>query len=199
MTDQYFKRYRLEYELRGPIPEPVLPAGFLWGAWNPGDADRHAAVKCAAFESELDADVFPCLGSYRGCRQLMRDIASQPGFLPGCTWLVLADHRSPQDSGREPDMNSVSDVGTIQGVVATDTLGSIQNVGVTPEYRGRGLGRALVLKALHGFQAAGLQRAYLEVTASNLPALQLYQQLGFRRTRTMYRAVELDLLATAAD
>jgi len=68
--------------------------------------------------------------------------------------------------------------------------GAIQNVGVVPEYRGRGLGRALVLQCLAGFQAAGVPRVYLEVTACNLPAVQLYRSIGFCLARTTYRAVE---------
>ena len=65
--------------------------------------------------------------------------------------------------------------------------GAIQNVGVVPGWRGCGVGRALVLKALHGFRAAGMRACYLEVTADNAPAVSLYRTLGFRCTRTHYK------------
>ena len=62
-------------------------------------------------------------------------------------------------------------------------------MGVTPAWRGRGLGEALLLQALHGFRSAGLGRGLLEVTAQNEAALRLYRRLGFRRTKTLYKAV----------
>ncbi len=68
-------------------------------------------------------------------------------------------------------------------------MGAIQNVGVAPPWRGRGIGEALVLQALHGFRRAGLARGLLEVTAQNEIAQRLYRRLGFRRTRTLYKAV----------
>ena len=55
----------------------------------------------------------------------------------------------------------------------------------------RGLGAALLLKALHGFRNAGLGRAFLEVTAQNDGAVRLYHRLGFRRRKTVYKTVEI--------
>ncbi|MCA9071315.1 MAG: GNAT family N-acetyltransferase, partial [Planctomycetaceae bacterium] len=65
----------------------------------------------------------------------------------------------------------------------------VQNVGVIPEHRGLGLGRALVLRSLEGFRSTGLKRVYLEVTADNKQAVTLYQSIGFKLTRTLYKAV----------
>src|SRR5438876_101155 len=87
-------------------------------------------------------------------------------------------------------MNADKLDGTIQGVVQTGQWGAVQNVGVAPEHRGRGLGRALVLKSLSGFRTAGVPRVYLEVTARNTAAVQLYRSLGFRLARTTYKAVD---------
>jgi len=36
-----------------------------------------------------------------------------------------------------------------------------------------------------------LPRAFLEVTAENVGAIRLYQRLGFRNVRTVYKAVEV--------
>ena len=81
--------------------------------------------------------------------------------------------------------------GTIQGIADDRLCGSIQNLGVAPEHRGLGLGKLLLLKALEGFWRAGLGRASLEVTAQNALAVTLYQKLGFRRVKTVYKAVEV--------
>jgi ribosomal protein S18 acetylase RimI-like enzyme len=77
----------------------------------------------------------------------------------------------------------------------SEQLGSIQNVGVVPEHRGRGLGRALVLKSLEGFALARLKRIVLEVTATNRPAVELYRSVGFHVVKTMYRSAPLEELA----
>jgi ribosomal protein S18 acetylase RimI-like enzyme len=124
--------------------------------------------------------VFPCLGEWVGCQRLMQEIHDKPGFLPGATWLVA--HESA--SGREY-------CGTIQGIRDYAGLGAIQNLGVTPEHRDRQLGTCLLMRALLGFQQAGLERAFLEVTAQNHDAIRLYQRVGFSKARTVYKAVEV--------
>ena len=68
--------------------------------------------------------------------------------------------------------------GTIQGIRDSAGLGAIQNLGVTPERRGQGLGKALLLRALAGFQQAGLKQAFLEVTAQNLARSVSTSRLG---------------------
>lgn len=56
---------------------------------------------------------------------------------------------------------------------------------VVPAYRGRGLGRALLLRAIDWSQAAGEPRIGLTVTDGN-PAERLYISAGFRRRRTLF-------------
>lgn len=161
------------------LPPPALPYGFRFIRWNEGLVDRHAAIKYESFRGELDSTIFPCLGELSACRRLMSDIASQPAFVPEATWLV--SRRSLPD-------DLYADCGTIQGLAASPQLGAIQNVGISPDARGLGLGRALVIKALHGFRSAGMRRVYLEVTAENAPAVDLYRSVGFRVIRTMYKS-----------
>lgn len=52
-------------------------------------------------------------------------------------------------------------------------------MGLTPKWRGQGLGRSLLNKALALAQQAGAQEVVLAVDAVNLPAKRLYQQAGF--------------------
>jgi ribosomal protein S18 acetylase RimI-like enzyme len=82
-----------------------------------------------------------------------------------------------------------SPCGSVQGLRERSGVGAIQNLGIVPAHRGRGLGAALLLQALHGFAQAGLARALLEVTAQNEGAIRLYRRLGFRRSKTLYKAV----------
>jgi GNAT superfamily N-acetyltransferase len=175
MAITYYKRLRMEIDLDGPLQRDSLPARFFWVPWDEGLLADHAEVKFQSFRHEIDAYVFPCLGDRYGCQRLMREIRRKPGFLPGATWLIAC----PEGY-----------VGTVQGVMDLGPIGAIQNLGVIPSYRGFGLGRALVCRALQGFREAGLRRAYLEVTAENNAAVQLYRHLGFRRAKTLYKAVD---------
>jgi ribosomal protein S18 acetylase RimI-like enzyme len=181
MSVSYFKRYRMELDLRGRRFLPMfVPSGYRLLAWKPELLEDHAAAKYESFRQEIDAEVFDCLAELNGCQRLMHEIYQKEGFLPEATWLAIY--------GAGGDMEAC---GTIQGIRATHKYGAIQNVGITPRHRGRGVGTALISAALMGFQQAGLSRAYLEVTAQNDRAVRLYKQLGFRRTKTLFKAVEL--------
>jgi mycothiol synthase len=59
-------------------------------------------------------------------------------------------------------------------------LGEIYVIAVDPDFRGLGLGRALVVAGLDWLARAGLRTAMLYVDATNAPALALYEDLGFR-------------------
>lgn len=169
----YIKRYRMELPLRDLPPVPELPVGFAWLAWRDDLLDVHAEVKFQCFRDELDSVVFPSLGHKAGCSELMWNISTRANFVPEATWLIAGPFGA---------------CGTVQGL-RDKYSGAIQNLGVIPDHRGRGLGKLLLLKALHGFRRAGLKAAYLEVTAPNEPAVQLYRRFGFRATRTIYKQV----------
>ena len=180
----YFKRFRMEIRLAGRdlTPTPV-PPHYSFLPWAESLLDAFSQAKYRSFRHELDANVFPCLGEFEGCRRLMAEIARKPGFLPDATWLVVfsPNHGSPSEY-----------CGTVQGVRDQHGLGAIQNVGIIPEHRNAGLGTSLLLHALDGFRRAGVQRAYLEVTAENSGAIRLYRRMGFVTIRTVYKAVEAE-------
>jgi ribosomal protein S18 acetylase RimI-like enzyme len=171
----YFKRFRMEIELYEPPPFRPVPEGYSLVPWDDSLMERHAEVLYYSFCDEIDAKVFPSFGSRQGCSSLMKEIRRKSGFLPEATWLLV----------RGEDV-----CGSIQGLRERTGVGAIQNVGVTGSHRGKGLGTLLLTQALHGFRRAGLGRALLEVTAQNDRAVQLYWRLGFRRRKTVYKAVQ---------
>jgi ribosomal protein S18 acetylase RimI-like enzyme len=178
----YFKRFRMEANLRArDFSRILLPPGYRFVGWQPSLVESHAEIKYLSFRAEIDSNVFPCLGDYPGCLRLMNEISRKAGFLPQATWLVAT---TDTESGAEEYC------GTVQGVADQNRLGAIQNLGILPEHRGRGLGQALMLKALEGFKRAGLVRAYLEVTSQNDGAIRLYRRLGFSKVRTVYKVIE---------
>jgi GNAT superfamily N-acetyltransferase len=169
----YFKRYKMEADL-AVLPGPVWPQGFRAVPWSAELLDSHADVLSRCFGGEIDAVVFPSLGSIEGCRGLMAEIARRRAFIPEATWLAVG-----------PD----GPCGSVQALRERGALGAIQNVGILPALRGRGLGQALLLEALRGMYHSGLGRAILEVTAQNEAAVRLYRRLGFRRAKVVYKAV----------
>ncbi len=179
----YFKRFRMEIDLTAEdFSRVLLPAGYDFIPWDDCLIEAHAEAKYLSFRGEIDSNVFPCLGDFTGCQRLMNEIRQKEGFLPGATWLAR-----PRQHRQQP----LDPCGTIQGVRDHSGMGAIQNLGITPEHRGHGLGTALMCKALEGFQRAGLRRAFLEVTAQNAGAIRLYQRVGFSKARTVYKAVEV--------
>ncbi len=179
---RYIKRFRMEIDLAGRrFGDCTVPATYRTVPWHPDLLEVHAETKFLSFRSEIDSEVFPCLGELTGCLGLMDEIRRKDGFLPEATWLV-------QYIGQGSD--GCEFCGTVQGIRTESGYGGIQNLGVIPQHRGRGLGRILMVRALCGFQRAGLGKAFLEVTARNRAAVELYERMGFSRIRTMYKAVE---------
>src|SRR5690349_4881787 len=120
----YFKRYRMEIELPGrAFPEAELPRGYFFVPWDEALLPLHAEVKFRSFTSEIDAIVFPSLGCRQGCTRLMQEIRLKSGFCPAATWLICTRDET---------------CATIQGVCDRG-VGAIQNVGVAPPHRGKGL------------------------------------------------------------
>ncbi len=191
MTQQRFKRFRMELDLRAvDLPPAVLPDGYRWVTWRTILSERHAQVKWRSFRNDLDGRVFECLTNIDGCRRLITEIGKQAKFCPMATWMVSF----------QPELSwPADDCGTIQGIARPGGIGSIQNIGVVPEHRGMGIGRAILLKSLEGFWQSGCNTATLEVTALNRVAVSLYRSLGFRITRVLYRAAERGKVITGTE
>ncbi len=184
MDIAYFKRFRMEIKLAGrDLTPPPIPPHYYFLPWEGSLLDAFSQAKYRSFRNELDANVFPCLSEFEGCRRLMGEIVRKPGFLPGATWLAVYSL-----GGR----NRPEYCGVVQGVRDKYGLGAIQNIGIVPEHRNAGLGTSLLLHSLAGFRRAGAERVYLEVTAQNDGAIRLYRRVGFIAIRTVYKAVEAE-------
>ena len=178
----YHKRFQMEVDLRRwrRLPLGVYP-DYSLAPWSAELLRDHAEVKYRSFREELDAVVFPCLGEMNSCLHLMEEISERDGFVPEATWLA-------QYVGGGP--HCIEACGTIQAIRTTRQRANIQNIGVTPLHRGRGVGAALITLCLAGLQQVGVTRVGLEVTAENVSAVRLYQRFGFRAVKTVYKAIE---------
>jgi ribosomal-protein-alanine N-acetyltransferase len=63
--------------------------------------------------------------------------------------------------------------------------GHIVSVAVMPESRRKGVGEALVVKAMEGMRVYGAKHCFLEVRVTNEDAIRLYKKLGLEVTRTI--------------
>lgn len=59
-------------------------------------------------------------------------------------------------------------------------IGLFEPVGTHPDFRGLGLGKAVMTEGLRRMQAAGMRRAVLGFDPTNAAALALYSSMGFR-------------------
>lgn len=156
---------------------PVLPEGYVWVPWDNRLVDLFAEVHFLSFRNSLDASLFRSFTTRAGCWHVINEVRQRSDFVPGANWLIA----SPGGC-----------CASIQCLRSSDGEGSIQNVAVIPSFRRLGLGRALVLQALHSFHQMKLKTACLEVTAENAPAYQLYQRLGFRKMSTSIKEINHD-------
>jgi len=79
----------------------------------------------------------------------------------------------------------------VQGIHDQHDIGAIQNIGVAKSHRGRGLGAFIIERSLLGFQQVGIRFVTLEVTAQNTGAIRLYERVGFRTQRTVFKIIEV--------
>lgn len=165
-----FKRYLMERPTQG-LPDRTIQLPFHLRQYQPEDLFDHAEVLAQSFADSDDRMLFPVLGSKDGCLDLMSEIVRRWDFVPEATWLA-SDASGP--------------VGTVQGLKSGST-GMIQNVGVIPQARCKGLGKILLTSVIRGYAAAGIETVQLEVTANNVPAVNLYEAMGFKLSKVLFK------------
>jgi RimJ/RimL family protein N-acetyltransferase len=75
---------------------------------------------------------------------------------------------------------------------ATTRHSGVLGMGILPEWRGRGLGRALIERTLEAARAFPLVRVELAVRADNASAAALYRKVGFEVEGLRRRAMLVD-------
>jgi len=61
--------------------------------------------------------------------------------------------------------------------------GHVISLAVLPNVRRKGIGEALLRRAVEAIEKRGIKEVYLEVRVSNAPAINLYHKLGFKIAR----------------
>jgi GNAT superfamily N-acetyltransferase len=172
LRDQGYRRWKEDVYMLCPFADPMplaaIPEGFtVRGCRGEGEVTARAAAQYGAFGSSAPFDRYT-----QRWRNFMRSSAYDP----------------------ELDVVAVDDTGRIGAfcIVWPDPLnqvGLFEPVGTHPDFQRRGLGRAVMTAALHRLQALGMTHAIVCTGEDNLPAIRLYESVGFRTVNQlgMYR------------
>jgi mycothiol synthase len=190
-----FERFRALWQMRRPLHglpgRPVLPAGRTLRTFVPGrDEDEWLALNARAFAKHPEQGGWARHDLELREREPWFDpagffIAERDGLMAGFHWTKVhppGEQAGSQDPGaphRPPSPEGPPSPG----------LGEVYVVGVDPAEQGSGLGRALTLAGLHHLRDLGLAEVMLYTDEDNVPAIRMYEALGFTRTRidAMYR------------
>lgn len=150
--------------LEGPIINPALPQGFyIRRLAGEREAPARVAAMHAAFESDSPMEGY--LQRYLG---FMRS----PVYRPELDIVAIA-----------PDGKVVA---FCQGWLDfANQVGLFEPVGTHQEYRGLGLGKAVLAEGMRRMVAYGMRSAIVCADYENLPAQSLYQATGFQLERRL--------------
>ena len=171
-----FERFRALWQmrrsLRDPLDQPASRPDTTLRTFRPGqDEEEWLSLNGRAFAQH------PEQGAWTRHDLELREqepwfdpagffLAERDGAMTGFHWTKVATPAEPEQC-----------------------IGEVYVVGVDPGERGTGLGRALTLAGLRYLRDRGLAEAMLYVDEDNVPAIRMYEGLGFTRWRTdaMYR------------
>jgi mycothiol synthase len=166
-----FERFRALWQMRRslgePLAAPALPAGRALRTFVPGqDEDEWLKLNGRAFAKH------PEQGGWTRHDLDLRE--REPWFDPAGFFIAERDGRM---------------TGFHWTKVHGPHLGEVYVVGVDPDEQGSGLGRALTLAGLRHLRDLGVSQAMLYVDEDNVPAIRMYEGLGFTRAAVdaMYR------------
>jgi len=151
--------WQMRRSLREPLDQPVLPAGRTLRTFVPGqDEDDWLGLNGRAFAKH------PEQGGWTRHDLELRE--QEPWFDPAGFFIAETDGQM---------------AGFHWTKVHRPDLGEVYVVGVDPAEQGSGLGRALTLAGLGHLRDLGVAQAMLYVDEDNVPAIRMYEALGFTR------------------
>ena len=153
-----FAEVNMLRSLNEPIPDSVLPTGCqVRAVAEAGEIPNRAAAHRGVWQPWTDGNISD--EDYARFMQL-------PGY------------------NRDLDVVTVTPNGVIAATVngwidPVNRIGNFGQVGALPAYRRRGLTRAALLEGLRRMRARGMDRVCISTGVSNVPAIRLYESIGF--------------------
>ena len=166
--DRFRALWQMRRSLREPLDQPVLPAGRTLRTFVPGrDEDEWLSLNGRAFAKH------PEQGGWTGHDLELRE--REPWFDPAGFFIA-------ETGGQMAGFHWTK-------VHESGAWAEVYVVGVDPAEQGSGLGRALTLAGLQHLRDLGVAQAMLYVDEDNVPAIRMYEALGFTRAKVdaMYR------------
>jgi len=146
-----------------------VPAELELSLWRAEDYQAAGELIYLCYVGHTDAQINDQYRSLHGSLRFLHNIVRFPGcgiFEPGFSWM-LRERRS----------------GALAGMVLCSRVGEkvahITQLCVAQAYRGRGLGRRLLVRSAQSLLDAGFDAITLTVTEGNDPAVRLYERFGF--------------------
>jgi len=152
---------------------PSIFPDFELRRWTDNDYQAAAAVITAAYRGHVDSQINDQYRTLSGSLRFLNNIVRFPGcgvFDPESSFVVL--HKTSRHV-----------VGLILCSRVRHDVGHVTQVCVLPEYRGRGVGEALLASTAGLLKKRGFTMLSLTVTEANTRAVDLYKRLGFASKR----------------
>lgn len=161
---QPMRSLHFELPLDGPLPEAQLPPGFsLRSAAGESEAEALAALHRAAFDSDyMTTD-----------NRLI--IMRTPAYDPGTDLVVIAPDGSMAG-------NCICYIEEDANQLTGDLVGYTDPVSVHPDFQGRGLARAMLLRGARVLRDRGMKVARLGTSSENLAMQRAALAAGFKLT-----------------
>lgn len=153
--------YRMAIDLDGDVPQPLWPPGIDVRTFRPGDERTVYEVHQETFEDTWEH----VRASYE---EWAHSMLGRPEFDASLWFLAL-------------DGSDLAGIALCRRDDTDDATGWVSILGVRREWRGRGLGKALLAHSFGAFRRRGFRRVVLGVDAeSSTGAHKLYERAGMR-------------------
>ncbi len=175
--DQGFQRHPrlfmvLELAKSGQKVPPAHPEIEI-RRWTEADYQPAAAVITAAYRGHVDAQINDQYHTLAGSLRFLNNIVR----FPGCGLFDI------ESSFSAVDRKAKNLIGLILCSRVRGDVGHVTQVCVLPEYRGHGIGEALLASASVNLRKRGFTMLSLTVTQANAGAVALYRRLNFDSKR----------------
>ena len=145
----------------------------LFDNWTEHFQDEAGSLIANAYIGHTDSDINDQYRTASGARRFLNNIVQYPGcgsFFQPASFVSL--------DGRTGRLSGIS----LSSLVSAD-VGHITQICVSKAARGLGVGYELLRRSLQALAKHQCRKASLTVTASNLEAIRLYEQVGFVKIR----------------
>lgn len=150
--------------LLADLPPVSTPEGYRLRPYRAGDEAGWAQLMNAAFATEKQHSFKPMDPAAFEREYPTKDGADR-------SWILFAE--------RVEDGALAGTTAAWEAELEGRRMGLVHWVAVHPAHRGRRLGEALVLAALHAMRARGHTEVFLNTDRALAAAVQLYERLGF--------------------